>query len=95
MMVLKPKCSVCEKEFAFQSWLIRHLKSHTGEKPHKCELCNKMFSLRDNLQQHLKAHSGEKPMKCDFCEQSFNQKYKLKKHSNVIFVRNISVIDTF
>ncbi|CCF56932.1 hypothetical protein KAFR_0B06360 [Kazachstania africana CBS 2517] len=51
-------CFVCQKAFARQEHLDRHLRSHTNEKPFKCAVCDKDFTRRDLLIRHSnKLHS--------------------------------------
>ncbi|XP_029594669.1 B-cell lymphoma/leukemia 11A-like [Salmo trutta] len=55
---LKAKsCEFCGKTFKFQSNLIVHRRSHTGEKPYKCHLCNHACTQASKLKRHMKTHS--------------------------------------
>ena len=52
--------------------LIKHKRSHTGEKPFKCNFCRKELSQKNNLSNHIKTHTGGKPFICNFCTKAFS-----------------------
>lgn len=51
------QCDVCKKTFAVPARLVRHYRTHTGERPFECEFCHKMFSVKENLQVHRRIHT--------------------------------------
>ena len=57
-------CEICSWKFRFKINLIRHMRSHTGEKPFKCETCGKGFSRKWNLKLH---YEGK------YCQKTINQ----------------------
>ncbi|KAM3848290.1 zinc finger protein 202-like [Vipera latastei] len=74
------ECSYCGKRWPCQSQLRRHVKIHTGERPHKCTDCGKSFSNSSNLSQHKRVHTGERPYSCKDCGKSYRRRASLLQH---------------
>ena len=54
------------RSFNQRQKIIRHLRTHVGDKPFTCPECNRSFSESTTLQQHLRTHTLEKPFPCTF-----------------------------
>ncbi|XP_061521531.1 zinc finger protein 79-like isoform X2 [Phycodurus eques] len=63
--------------------LIKHTRTHTGEKPFTCSICNTSFSDSSTLGKHKRRHTGEKPFSCNVCDKRFPFKFQVKKHKCV------------
>ncbi|KAF3057518.1 hypothetical protein CFAM422_012380 [Trichoderma lentiforme] len=53
------KCDICDATFSRQEHLVRHIKSHTREKPFKCLICGKGFARQDVLNRHRTSHQQD------------------------------------
>nr|XP_060616229.1 zinc finger protein 347-like isoform X1 [Anolis sagrei ordinatus]XP_060616230.1 zinc finger protein 347-like isoform X1 [Anolis sagrei ordinatus] len=76
------ECSYCGKRWPCRSQLLRHLRTHTGERPHKCSDCGKSFSTSSHLSQHKRVHTGERPYSCKDCGKSYRRRASLVQHES-------------
>lgn len=49
-------CRWCKKSFKFYSLLVRHERSHTGDRPFECRVCHRRFTQMVHKQSHEKTH---------------------------------------
>ena len=73
-------CKICNKAFPTNSHLVRHMRSHTKERPFKCDICEKSFTQNAHLKNHVMRHSKIKPWQCEICGRSYASRDYLKHH---------------
>ncbi|KAF9928607.1 zinc-finger protein [Linnemannia zychae] len=78
----------CERNgrgFGQRQKAMRHIQTHTGDKPYQCSTCKKRFSEANIMAQHMRIHTGEKPFKCTEpgCGRSFSISGALTIHRRI------------
>ncbi|XP_037796490.1 zinc finger protein 677-like [Penaeus monodon] len=61
------QCLYCSYTSTLKCNMLRHERTHTGEKPFPCPHCNFRCSQNSDLKKHIRIHTGEKPFACSLC----------------------------
>ena len=76
------QCTECRRCFVSDYCLVRHMISHTGERPFGCsfEGCSRTFNRRDVSLRHYYTHFRKNDYKCPCCGKYFSRADNLKRH---------------
>ena len=53
------ECDICKKKFSQKGDLVKHFRTHLGEKPYGCAECGKWFAQSSGRSQHIRTHHKE------------------------------------
>ncbi|CAH2035601.1 unnamed protein product, partial [Iphiclides podalirius] len=73
-------CNFCSYTSHRRYLLLRHMKSHSEDRPHKCGVCERGFKTIASLQNHVNMHNGVKPHVCKYCKSPFTTSGELVRH---------------
>ena len=80
------KCTVYNREFAFESELNSHKTNHSKEKHFKCQYprCNRAYKTKAEYWRHYKTHGRtSNDHRCPVCNKTFNKCKYLREHKQV------------
>ena len=66
-------CGSCHAKYARVDHLIRHVRSHTKERPFTCSACGKAFGRQDLLKRHIATHNASSNKDADAPSESTGQ----------------------
>ncbi|XP_055632257.1 uncharacterized protein LOC129772800 isoform X2 [Toxorhynchites rutilus septentrionalis] len=52
------RCNMCPYMINDKATLIRHMRTHNGDRPYECALCNYAFTTKANCERHLRNRHG-------------------------------------
>ena len=74
------KCYDCKYSTALRKDLIKHKRTHSGERPFQCEQCDYSAARSDSLLLHTRKHTGVKLLYCENCDYSTALRFNLEVH---------------
>ena len=75
-------CDTCQEKFRDLTYFKKHVRSHSGQRPHPCPVCDRSYMQMSHLTDHLSIHSQAQPFACDVCPKRFRLAASLKEHKN-------------
>ena len=73
------QCDQCDQICLTTSFLRKHKRLHSDERPHKCSVCDAAFKDKAYLKRHGVKHTGIKEFKCDLCDKLFSHQREYNK----------------
>lgn len=80
------QCDQCGQICLTTSFLRKHKRLHSDERPHKCSVCDAAFKDKAYLKRHGVKHTGIKEFKCDLCDKLFSHQREYNKKEIFAFL---------
>uniref|UniRef100_A0A8C6V4U4 C2H2-type domain-containing protein n=1 Tax=Neogobius melanostomus TaxID=47308 RepID=A0A8C6V4U4_9GOBI len=78
-----PSCPICvNRHFRGINKLVRHMRSHTQEKPYTCLICHVGFSQTYHLLRHMRRQHNAGEHVCSLCGITFESAMDLQEHKS-------------
>ncbi|XP_055522420.1 zinc finger protein 208-like [Wyeomyia smithii] len=61
------ECTICGKRRPSRTSLIRHMVSHTEERPFNCDICGLSYKSARDMKVHRNTHTAERRYECEIC----------------------------
>ena len=72
-------CKECNFATPLKADLLKHCRTHFGERPFECGICDLKFRQKGGLAQHLLTHK-ESRFECEICDYKATKKGNLVRH---------------
>ncbi|GAB1303414.1 Zinc finger protein 998 [Apodemus speciosus] len=69
---------------------MRHVRSHSGEKPNECDHCDEASARPSHIQYLKRTHTREKLYECNQCAKAFASPSHLQYHNRTLQERNLT-----
>lgn len=76
-------CQTCNRRFANDKNVQRHIQSVHTKIKHQCSFCEKRFSYKYTLDRHIKSMHENMTYTCNLCKKRYRQKEGLTRHIRV------------
>ena len=74
-------CKICSNVLSSRGALVKHMVTHSDEKPFKCDQCDLQFNQNRDLKTHkMQKHTMQRPHVCGICGKGFVHKFYLMEH---------------
>lgn len=73
----------CTWKFYYESELVSHQRTHTGEKPYLCHNCGYAAATKTRLVRHNRTHTGERNHHCEYCTYKASNTTHLRRHMRI------------
>jgi hypothetical protein len=74
------QCRFCEYSSTDPTKVVRHERTHTGERPFQCLFCGYRAARKDQVIEHERIHTGERPYSCGYCDYRAATVSKIRRH---------------